>query len=320
MENIQKINIDVVNHKVYEYIYTKQWDEGRVIYFTVADDTQTVNLNGCSVMFQMKKPDGYVVLYNCPIENGKAKLILSQQMSAAVGKIPYQLNIYSNNGGDESLVTTVTGYMVVEASVVQPDDVESSEEFNVITDLATELGEIADILANDGEAIIQAAQDSIEYAKRSKSYAVGGTDYDHEGQDDDYDNSKYYYNMTKDIYNTCFISKVVTLYAADWDGTDNTQVVQLQHVIADEALQLITVRPKEEYVREYHDCNVLCVHQGEGYLTFECDTIPQNDLEVFIMVQTSNTYGDVLTSNVIYLATEPDPNLHKAGDFWVQPY
>lgn len=332
MENIQNINIDIMNNKIYEYIYAKQWDEGRIVVFNVTDDNQSVNV-GNFVMFEMKKPDGHVVLYSCPIEDGKAKVILSMQMTACAGKIPYQLNIYSEaqpvpNPGDPvdptaqsgDLISTVTGYMIVEESVVQPEDVESSDEFNVVSDMAQTLGEVADILANDGAAIIQAAQDSFEYSEISKSYAVGGTDYQHDGQPDTYDNSKYYCEQTKQVYNTAYFAKTITLEVSEWDNQTNTQDVVATGVIDDDQQQFIMVRPVEESLVEYHDCNVMCVHQGDDYLTFHCDTIPQNDLDVYIMVQTTNAFDGVNTSNIIYRQTEPEPNQNRQGDFWVCSY
>lgn len=332
MDNIQNINIDIVNHKVYEYIYAKQWDEGRIIVFTITDNTQAID-PGNYVMFQMKKPDGHVVLYSCPIEDGKAKVVMSMQMTACAGKIPYQLNIYSEaqpvpNPGDPvdptarsgDLISTVTGYMIVEESVVQPEDVESESEFNVISEMAQELGEVADILANSGEAIIQAAQDSFTYSNISKSYAVGGTDYPHEGEPDTHDNSKYYYEQTKQVYNTAFLAKTITLEVAEWDNQTNTQDAVATGVIDDDQQQFIMVRPVEESLVEYHDCNVMCVHQGDDYLTFHCDTIPQNDLDVYIMVQTTNAFDGVNTSNIIYKQTEPEPNQNRQGDFWVCSY
>lgn len=332
MENIQNINIDIVNHKVYEYIYSKQWDEGRTIIFTVTDDNRAVNV-GNFVMFQMKKPDGHVILYSCPIEDGKATVVLSRQMTACAGKIPYQLNLYDSaqpvpEPGEPvdpsvytgTLISTVTGYMIVEESVVQPEDVESSDEFNTISQLAEDLGHIADVIVNDGQAILDAADEAILSAKISKSYAVGGTDYPHEGEPDTEDNSKYYYQQVKQIYNTAFLAKSITLEAADWDAQDNTQTVVISSVIADQQQQFIMVRPDEESLTEYHDCNVMCVHQGEGYLTFHCDSIPQNDLDVYIMVQTTNAYDGVNTSSIIYRQTEPTPDQCKIGDFWVRSY
>jgi hypothetical protein len=437
LENIQKINIDIVNHKVYEYIYSKQWDEGRIVEFNITDDNKTIAPTNY-VMFQMKKPDGYVVLYTCEIIDGKAKVVLSRQMTAVAGKIPYQLNIYSApqpipapeesvdpSEYDGNLVSTVTGYIIVEASVVQPDDVESKDEFNVINEMAKELGHIADVLENDGEKIIDAANDSIEYAKRSQSYAVGGTDYDHgeweaqsfittlgyvissdtgetiaesncacttidltdtdyialqfrtsafenqhygygfvlsddswsgvqttekqeiivripEGAkafkvgwdttattqlisatkklvDDDEDNAKYYYEHTKDVYNKCVISKFITLYADQWEN-DKTQTVEMEYVMEDEELQLIVVRPREEFIKEYHEKNVLCIHQGDGFLVFSCDDFPDSDIDVFIMVQTADGYDKTVYSNVIYAEIEPEETAYKVNDFWVQPY
>lgn len=436
MDNIQKINIDIVNHKVYDYIYSKQWDEGRMVEFTITDNNKAVT-PGVFVMFQMKKPDGCVVLYSCPIEGDTVKLILSKQMTAVAGKIPYQLNIYSApqripDPGEEvdpseyegTLISTVTGFIIVEESVVQPEDVESNPEFNVINELAQELGHVADIMENDGQKIIEAADTAVLNAKISQSYAVGGTDYDHgtwdeltyveslgyaissdtgeavsvincayttidltgtdyialrfrttafqdnygygfvldddtwegvqtsenkevivripEGAktfkvgwntnlttqvisattklvDDDEDNSKYYYEHTKDIYNTCVITKTITLYAADWQN-DRTQVIQMDYVLENEELQLIVVRPREDFIQTYHENNVLCTHQGDGFLVFSCDTIPEEDIDVFIMVQTADGYDKTVYSNVIYADEEPQTSAYKKNDFWVQAY
>ena len=316
MDNIQYINIDIVNHKVYDHIYTKQYDNGRIIWFTITDNNNPVALDSMTILFEMKKPDGYVILDNLLVENGKVKLVLSDQMTAAYGKIPYQLGIYNAN----KLISTVTGYMIVEEAVVQNSDVESKDEFNVITELAQQLGHVADVLENDGQAIIDAAGYAILNAKISQSYAVGGTDYTHHGVDDDFDNSKYYYELTHSIENRCVICRVVTLYVSEWDTTNRLQTVQVNNVIEDEENQLVVVRPREEYVVEYHNCNVLCIHQGDGYLEFQCDTIPENDLDVFIMVQTSDGYDKNLMSNIIYYPTEPEPNMNKKNDYWVHSY
>lgn len=439
MENIQRINIDVVNHKVYEYIYSKQWDEGREIIFNITDDNEAVD-PGNYVMFQMKKPDGHVVMYSCPIVARQAKVTLSRQMTAVAGKIPYQLGIYSNAQPtpdpddpvdpavyEGNLVTTVTGFMIVEPSVIQPSDVESSDEFNIVTNTAEALARVAEVLANDGEAIIQAGRDSIEYAKRAKSYAVGGTDYeradwetltstetegyavnsntgevvalenaaytiidltghpeyialnfrttafnDHYGygfvldddswsgvatmyneeatvdiplgakafkvswdttkldaqvisattafEDDDYDNAKYYYDETKQVYNICFVGTGLMLYSDQWDEEEQTQTLRVDNIIADESLQFITVRPRSESAIEYNDCGVTLLEQGEGTLTFHCNQIPENDLEIFIMTQTSNSYGDMLTSNILYYPTEPSASYIKRNDYWCVSY
>lgn len=332
MENIQNINIDIMNNKIYEYIYAKQWDEGRIVVFNVTDDNQSVNV-GNFVMFEMKKPDGHVVLYSCPIEDGKAKVILSMQMTACAGKIPYQLNIYSEaqpvpNPGDPvnptarsgDLISTVTGYMIVEESVVQPEDVESSDEFNVISDMAQTLGEVADILANDGQVIIDAANDSILNAKISKSYAVGGTDYPHGSQSDTNDNSKYYYEQTRHIYETCFLSDSVVLSASNWNSSTLTQTVNVANIIADEALQFVLINPASASAQEFVNCGVTKSQQGNGTLTFKCSQIPVNDLDVYIMVQSTNSYGGILTSNTIYSQTEPDPLFHKENDYWCCAY
>lgn len=310
MDNIQKISIDIMNNKSYEYIYAKQYDVGRQIVFTVTEDNKEKDLTDMDVIFEMMKPDGYLIFDHIPIEDNKIVLTLSDQMTVLYGKMPYQLNIFDEN----VLIGTVTGHFLCEKAVVQNDDIESKDEINIKEELVQKIEEAfeaarsaQETLNTVTETVVPHIDDQAEFselqAKISKSYAVGGTDYDHSGTDDDEDNSKFYYERVKDIYNKTALAKKITLLANGWDSSTKQQEVEVDGVLADEDSQLITVRPTSASTEEYVECEVLCIQQKNDALVFKCDTIPEHDLEVYIAVQ--QTSNEETMGNVLYAPTSP---------------
>lgn len=85
-----------------------------------------------------------------------------------------------------------------------------------------------------------------------------------------------------DIKNECFASmsprpEIVTLAASAW--SDNLQTVNLDGDISD---SIIVISPStEKSNRElYGECGVCCIEEGANYLKFECETVPDTDLQV----------------------------------------
>lgn len=141
MQNLQKIVLDILNNKVYDYIYTKQYDVGRQIQFQITENGTPLTLDGYTIIFTLKKADGTVIIENdesdnITVDTNYVTLTLSDQMTVTAGKLPYQLTI-SNNG---VVISTVTGYMICDKAVVQNDDVHSENGGNV--------GSIIEELAN----------------------------------------------------------------------------------------------------------------------------------------------------------------------------
>lgn len=70
----------------------------------------------------------------------------------------------------------------------------------------------------------------------------------------------------------------VTLLASEW--TDNTQYVSVKG-----ANELITVLagPNPDTHQEYSDCNVRCTGQGDGTLTFTCESAPSSDVKANVI-------------------------------------
>lgn len=134
MEDIQKLSIDIMDDKVFEPIYTKQYDQGRKVYVTVTKDSKDLSLEGITASFQMKKPDGTVILKNCQISNNQIIVDLDRTITVVSGnRIPFQIQLFE--AATNIIISTTTGILKVDESVVQMDDIESSSDFSTFSDI-----------------------------------------------------------------------------------------------------------------------------------------------------------------------------------------
>ena len=134
MEDIQKLSIDIMDDKVFEPIYTKQYDQGRKVYVTVTKDGKDLSLECITASFQMKKPDGTVILKNCQISNNQIIVELDRTITVVSGnRIPFQIQLFE--AATNIIISTTTGILKVDESVVQMDDIESSSDFSTFSDI-----------------------------------------------------------------------------------------------------------------------------------------------------------------------------------------
>ena len=136
--NIQDISLDIYDSHTYEQIFSKQYDNGRKVRFTVTENAQEYDLTDKSVSFEMKKDDGTVVLKSCQIEGNQAIVTIDKNITVFFGnRIPYQIKIV--DVANQTVITTVTGYMFIQESVVKQDDVESTSDFSSYADILLEI-------------------------------------------------------------------------------------------------------------------------------------------------------------------------------------
>ena len=134
MEDIQKLSIDIMDDKLFEPIYTKQYDQGRKVYVTVTKDGKDLSLEGITASFQMKKPDGTVILKNCQISNNQIIVELDRTITVVSGnRIPFQIQLFE--AATNIIISTTTGILKVDESVIQMDDIESSSDFSTFSDI-----------------------------------------------------------------------------------------------------------------------------------------------------------------------------------------
>lgn len=347
-----------MNNKHSDYIYAKQYDHNRIVDFTITENGKKINLDNVYCTFLMK---GKIVLsFANLVRNGDVyRLVLTNNETHEAGKIPYQLVLSSGEVTIDSeghivwqegstIIGTITSYVLVEACVVNENDIETQFDDNILerllaevqtaeaaideaTAVATEAISLTSASATKAESYAvggtesrtgEDTDNSKYYSEVSKSYAVGGTEILHDGEPDTRDNAKYYYEQTQNFYNKInFITKV-TLPATgqgSWHNENKTETVTVPGVIDNQDQQLIVVRPTYESMEEYAACNVMCIQQLTDALVFHCDTKPANDLEVYVCIEDVEWADKTSVSQIIVNATEPD-NIMSVNDFWVQPY
>lgn len=74
----------------------------------------------------------------------------------------------------------------------------------------------------------------------------------------------------------------VTLPASAWSG--NSQTITVPGVLADETKQLIQPVPAIASQAAYLAAGILCTGQAANSLTFTCQTVPEADLTVYVVI------------------------------------
>ena len=152
MEDIQKLSIDIMDDKVFEPIYTKQYDQGRKVYVTVTKDGKDLSLEGITASFQMKKTDGTVILKNCQISNNQIIVELDRTITVVSGnRIPFQIQLCE--AATNIIISTTTGILKVDKSVVQMDDIESSNDFSTFSDILLKINEEYEEVKKDAKEV-----------------------------------------------------------------------------------------------------------------------------------------------------------------------
>lgn len=78
---------------------------------------------------------------------------------------------------------------------------------------------------------------------------------------------------------------LITLKSTDWDSTAKTQTVTVAGISADESAQRIIPIAHSDSRSAYNEAGCIGVGQGEGSLTFKCETVPSVDLKVWVEVK-----------------------------------
>lgn len=77
---------------------------------------------------------------------------------------------------------------------------------------------------------------------------------------------------------------LITLLSSAWD-VDKKQTVSVTGVKADESAQVIRPTPAIASQSAYYSTGILCVNQAENSLTFQANTIPTEDISVYVEIQ-----------------------------------
>lgn len=199
MDNTQEITLDIKDNQTYQQLYTKQYDYGSSIIFHIVNDGSSFDIEGVTAIFSLKKPDGRFIENNADVINGDIKIKITEQMTSVYGKAKFSITLLK----DEVAITTITGIMKIDEAVIHPEDIESSDEYNVITDILHKVSDdyeaikVSESNAKESEEIAKASEinaqiseaNTLNYATKAKSYAIGETNI---RPGENTDNAKYY--------------------------------------------------------------------------------------------------------------------------------
>lgn len=83
------------------------------------------------------------------------------------------------------------------------------------------------------------------------------------------------------------IIKLIALYSSAW--SNNTQTVNIIGVLSDEGKQIICPTPTIKDIDIYNNSGIQCINQQENSLTFKAQKIPENDIQIYIILQEVRT-------------------------------
>ncbi len=163
MENIQHLSLDIMNNYAYDSIFTKQYDVGRQIIFHITENGEHFNVSNVTAVINIKKPDGTFIMDDCVInEDGTIGIEVTEQMTVCEGISYFDLSLIENN----KVISTITGQFNVTPAPVKKDDVESLNEYSVITDILLKVGEAT-----------QSALNAKTYQDNAKTYMDSAEQY-----------------------------------------------------------------------------------------------------------------------------------------------
>lgn len=152
MQTIAKISLDLYNKNIVK-VSAKQYDTGRGIEVTCTHNgiIYDVDTNTTSAFVRFKKPDGFNVFNQCEIVNNRIMIELTLQMLVVPGKCDVDVmimrKVYSLGEKsiddiiqlDAPIVSTMNFTLNIEPIPIDYDDIESSYEFDALTEALAHL-------------------------------------------------------------------------------------------------------------------------------------------------------------------------------------
>lgn len=164
IDNTQRITLDIRDNQTYEQIYLKQYNKGFPIEFEITKNGEPFDLSNTIAVFELKKPDGTTYIDYCDITNNIVSIEVDEQMTSANGKGEFQITFYDLNSYNQEtktgdvVISTVIGIMKIDKSAVQNEDIESSDVFNLVTEVMLQISEIQLVLQETKELVNEAKE------------------------------------------------------------------------------------------------------------------------------------------------------------------
>lgn len=155
------------------FIYAKQNDaKSRYIIATLRSSSGDIALSGV-VQLNAKKPDGkYVYCAGTINPDNTVTFELKPQLLSVAGAVSCDVSMitYSNDEGQNPvLMTSSTFFIIVEKSIYNPDAIESTDEYSVVTETIFNGIQAMEKHKNAAQSAALEAEESANYVKNIES-------------------------------------------------------------------------------------------------------------------------------------------------------
>lgn len=153
-----RIFLDIHDIQSQTQIHTKSGDNGtRRIVATLTENGRPFALTpGVFAVFSARKPDGKVLYNACTIEGNSIIYDLTEQTTAAAGRMPCEFKVY---GADNALLTCPRFDIIVDKPIYHNAEVESTSEFSALTELVSKTAGLAEEVEQIGEEAEQVREE-----------------------------------------------------------------------------------------------------------------------------------------------------------------
>lgn len=106
-----------------------------------------------------------------------------------------------------------------------------------------------------------------------------------------------------------------------WDENSEA-TIPVEKISADASSQLITPAPTSDSYNAYYECDIKLIAQAEGILTFKAEIVPEEDVSVYIYIQSVSELSEEYVGEFVWWSpqmtsdTTPEPFKCNA-DSWV---
>ena len=131
-----RVSLDIHSTQSQVSLHIKQGDTSRKVFISLCEGGKPYYIeDDCYAVFSAKKPDNTKIENRCIIEDNTIVYDVTEQTTAAVGKLNCEVKLYGENS---KLLLSPSLTIIVEARAVSDDLIESSSEYSALTELYSE--------------------------------------------------------------------------------------------------------------------------------------------------------------------------------------
>lgn len=137
-----RVSLDIHSTQSQVSLPIKQGDTSRKVFISLCEGGKPYHIeDDCFAVFSAKKPDKTKIENNCVIADNVIEYSVTEQTSAASGKLDCEIKLY---GGDNGLLCSPRFTIIVDARAVSDAEIESTSEYSALTELYNETNTLKD--------------------------------------------------------------------------------------------------------------------------------------------------------------------------------